>query len=62
MTRAKNTAAQAETAGFTREQLASSRRFRGERDLVLALLEDEKQYTVDEVAAVLDGFKKGKVK
>lgn len=64
MTRARKAAApeRAKMAGFTREQLAASQRFRGDRDLVLALLEDEKQYTVDEVSAVLDGFKKGKVK
>lgn len=47
---------------FTKEQLAASKRYANRRDLVSVLLEDGKQYTLDEVDKKIEEFKKGKVK
>lgn len=47
---------------FTRDQLAASKRYASTRDLVNVLLEDGKQYTLAEVDAKIETFKKGKVK
>lgn len=47
---------------FTKSQLVNSNRFFGERDLLQALLADDKTYTIDEVTAMISDFKKGKVK
>lgn len=49
-------------AGFTRQQLLSSARYRNRRDLVSALLEDGRKYTLKEADQVIDRFMKGKVK
>lgn len=49
-------------ATFTRDQLAVSKRYAPLRDLVSVLLEDGKQYTLDEVDKKIEAFKKGKVK
>lgn len=48
--------------GFTRQQLLSSARYRNRRDLVSALLEDGRKYTLKEADQVIDRFMKGKVK
>lgn len=50
------------TAGFTRDQLAASKRYRARRDLVLALLEEGKIYTLAEADALLEKYEKGRVK
>lgn len=47
---------------FTRDQLAASKRYATRRDLVNALLEDGKRYTLAEVDEKIETFKKGKVK
>lgn len=46
----------------TREQLMASKRYANRRDLISALLEPGKTYTLDEVDALIEKFKKGKVK
>lgn len=56
-------AVQKETAPtFTKDQLATSKRYAGLRDLVHVLLEDGAQYTLAEVDKKIEAFKKGKVK
>lgn len=47
---------------FTKDQLAASKRYASLRDMVNVLLEDGKQYTLDEVDKKIEAFKKGKVK
>lgn len=46
---------------FTKEQLVSSEKFRENRDLLEAVL-DEGTYTVSEVEKKISGYKKGEVK
>ncbi len=48
-------------ASYTREQVMSSRRYAGRRDLVSVLLEDGKQYTLAEADKRIEQFKKDKV-
>lgn len=52
---------EAPPARYTREQLAASERYKGRRDLVTALLESGKEYSLQEVDAELEKYKKGKV-
>ncbi len=47
---------------FTRGQVLSSARYRNRRDVVSALLEDGRMYTIAEVDRMVDEFMKGKVK
>jgi len=47
---------------FTKEALVNSKRFRNERDIVSALLEDGAEYTVSEVEGMIMNYMKGKVK
>ena len=47
---------------FTKDQLAASKRYAGQRDLVSVLLEDGRQYTLAEIDEKIETFKKGKVK
>ena len=47
---------------FTKEALVNSKRFRDERDIVTALLEDGAEYTVSEVEVMVTNYMKGKVK
>ena len=47
---------------FSKEQLISSERYVNRRDLVDALLEDDREYTINEVDKKIDEFMKGKVK
>lgn len=47
---------------FSKEQLISSERFRGRRDIVNALLSSDKQYTVEAVEQEILKYMKGKVK
>lgn len=43
-------------------QLIQSKRYRGQRDILAALLDPARKYTVSEVDALIDGFMKGTVK
>lgn len=47
---------------FTKEQLLSSERFRGKRDLLNALLEEDKTYTASQAEEMIEKYMKGKVK
>lgn len=47
---------------FSKSQLVKSKRFFEERDLLHALLADNKTYTIDEVKTMISDFKKGEVK
>lgn len=47
---------------FTRGQVLSSVRYRNRKDVVSALLEDGRMYTIAEVDRMVDEFMKGKVK
>lgn len=51
-----------EQTRFTKEQIVGSEKFRGQRDLLNALLSDEKSYTAGEVRALADNYLKGMVK
>ena len=46
---------------FTKAQLVAAKRFESDKDLVSALLEDEKQYALTEVETMIENYKKGKV-
>lgn len=46
---------------FSKSQLVKSNRFNREADLLNALLQDNKQYTISEVEKKILDFKKGKV-
>lgn len=56
---AKNTST---AAVFTKQQLVESRKYANRRDLLKALLEDGKSYTIAEVDAAIEKFMKGKVR
>ncbi|KMY52252.1 hypothetical protein AC625_06605 [Peribacillus loiseleuriae] len=47
---------------FTKEQIRSSEQYRGQRDLVEALLKDNQTYTLKQVETTINGFLKGVVK
>lgn len=47
---------------FTKEQLAASERFRERRDILAALLDDGKLYTVKAVEEKIENYMKGKVR
>lgn len=47
---------------FTKRQLVCSERYCNQSDLLCALLEDEKQYTLSEADEIMNRFMKGKVK
>lgn len=47
---------------FDKEQIAASARYNSQRDLVEALLEDGKRYSIGAVDALIEHYKKGKVK
>lgn len=49
-------------AAYSKEQLAASRKYANQRDLISVLLEDGKSYTFDEVDALIEKYKKGKVR
>lgn len=46
---------------FSKEQIVKSRRFANETDLLNALLQNNQDYTMDEVKTIIHDFKKGKV-
>ncbi len=47
---------------FTKEQIVSSKKYIEDSDIVRALLEDNKKYTLKEVDSIIEKFRKGKVK
>lgn len=46
---------------YGKEQILGSRRYHDQRDLVCALLEEGKQYSLEEVDGMLEDYLKGKV-
>ena len=61
-TKKKPAASAAKEPKFSKEALMNSKRFRNECDLVSALLEDGKEYTIPEVEGMITKYMKGKVK
>jgi hypothetical protein len=59
---AKTNAQEAPAAVFTKEQLAASKRYANRRDVISALLEDGKSYTLQEVDTLIENFMKGTVR
>lgn len=47
---------------YTKDHLIASKKYANRRDLISALLADDKIYTLDEVDALIEKFMKGKVK
>lgn len=48
-------------ATFTKQQLVTSKKYEERKDLLNALLVDDKSYSLIEVEGILNGFLKGKV-
>jgi hypothetical protein len=46
---------------FSKEQLVASKKFKDHSDLVNALLEDDKTYSLEEVEMMVEKYMKGKV-
>lgn len=62
MSKKKLDAAQTKTeVKFTKRALVSCKKLREQRDIVSALLEDDKVYTISEVERMIEQFLKGKV-
>ena len=61
-TKKKPAASAAQEPKFAKEALVNSKRFRNERDIVSALLEDGAEYTIPEVEVMIMEYMKGKVK
>lgn len=49
-------------AVYSKEQLAASKKYATKRDIISALLENGKTYTLDEVDALIEKYMKGKVR
>ena len=47
---------------FSKSQLVESKRFSGQKDLLNTILEDDKEYTLEEVVSRVEKYMKGKVK
>ena len=47
---------------FSKEQLLKSQKYKDERDLINALLKEDKKYSLSDVDKLIDDFMKGKVK
>lgn len=47
---------------FSKQELLQAECYRGKKDLVSALLEDGRKYSLKEVDAVIEKFMKGKVR
>lgn len=47
---------------FSKEQIVASEKYHNQRDLVDALLENGKKYTIGTVDNLIENYKKGKVK
>lgn len=48
-------------AAYTKDQIAASQKYSNRKDLINALLNDDKTYTLDEVDKLIEKFMKGKV-
>ncbi|MDE6615319.1 MAG: hypothetical protein K2K35_02045 [Lachnospiraceae bacterium] len=46
---------------FSKEQLMASSRYMARRDLLDALLDDNKEYSINETETIIERFMKGKV-
>lgn len=57
----KSAASAVQEPKFSKESFLTSKRFRDERDLVSAVLEDGVEYTASEVEEMIAKFMKGKV-
>lgn len=47
---------------FTKEQILASKKYSNRRDVLGAILKDDKTYTLEQVDSLLEKFMKGKVK
>ncbi len=47
-------------AGFSKEDLVKSKKYQHRRDLLNAILEDDKKYTIQEVDSKIEKFMKGR--
>ena len=47
---------------FTKEQILDSKKYSNRRDVLVAILDDEKSYTLEQIENLLEKFMKGKVK
>lgn len=47
---------------FRKEQILAASKYRNRRDLVDALLDDDKSYTIKEVEDKINNYKKGQMK
>jgi len=47
---------------FSKSQLVESKRFSGQKDLLNTILEDDEEYTLEEVVSRVEKYMKGKVK
>ena len=61
MAKKKSAASAAQEPKFDKDTLLTCRRFHNEKDLISALLDDGKQYTIPEVDQILESYLKGKV-
>lgn len=48
--------------GFGKEQILASERYKGKRDLVDALLDEKKKYTLETVDRMIETYQKGQVR
>lgn len=55
-------APEADTVRFVKRAIMAGSRFRRYRDVLSVLLEDGKDYTIDEVETLMKNYMKGKVK
>lgn len=58
----KTVEAENKNAVFSKEQLLGSKRFSGRKDIINALLDPDKQYTVEAAETLIENYMKGKVK
>lgn len=49
-------------AKYSKIDILKSKKFVGRKDVLTVILNNEKQYTIDEVEKLIDSFMKGKVK
>lgn len=47
---------------FDKEQILASERYKGKRDLVDALLDEKRKYTLETVDRMIETYQKGQVK
>lgn len=50
-----------DTVKFSKKQIVNSARFKDNIDLVNTVLEDDKEYSLEEVKELIDKYMKGKV-